>query len=50
MLDAGADFYLYDGHLPCNLWIIDETALIKVDCGDIGTSDWLSARDLRRPP
>jgi len=29
LLDAGADFYLYDGHLPCNLWIIDETVLIK---------------------
>jgi predicted transcriptional regulator len=29
ILDAGADFYLCDGPIPCNLWIIGETVLIK---------------------
>lgn len=29
MLESGAEFYRCDGPLPCNLWIIDETVLIK---------------------
>lgn len=29
MIEAGADIARHDGPLPCNLWIIDETVLIK---------------------
>lgn len=29
ILEADADLYLCEGPLPCNLWIIDETVLIK---------------------
>jgi predicted transcriptional regulator len=29
ILDAGSDLYLYSGSIPCNLWIFDETVLIK---------------------
>ncbi len=29
MVEAGAEFYRCAGPLPCNLWIIDETVLIK---------------------
>jgi len=29
MLEADADLYLCEGPVPCNLWIIDETVLIK---------------------
>lgn len=28
-LGAGATVYQYDDHLPCNLWIIDDTVIIK---------------------
>ncbi|MDS0476838.1 winged helix-turn-helix domain-containing protein [Natrinema sp. 1APR25-10V2] len=27
-LDAGADLYLYDGQIPCNLFILDETVFL----------------------
>lgn len=29
MLEAGADLYLCEDQIPCNLWIFDETVLIK---------------------
>lgn len=30
-IDAGARMYRYDGHIPCNLFIIDDTVLILKD-------------------
>lgn len=35
-LEAGACVYDYDGHVPCNLFVIDETALVG-NTGDGGT-------------
>lgn len=29
LIDAGTELYLHEGPLPCNLWIFDETVLIK---------------------
>jgi predicted transcriptional regulator len=29
MLEAGADFYVCEGQIPCNLWVIGETVLVK---------------------
>jgi len=29
IIDAGTPLYRYDGDIPCNVWIIDETVLIK---------------------
>ena len=29
ILDAGGDLYLCEEPLPCNMWIIDDTVLIK---------------------
>jgi predicted transcriptional regulator len=29
ILETDADIYLCEGPIPCNLWIIDETVLIK---------------------
>jgi len=29
IVEAGADLYRYEGEIPCNLWIMDETVLIK---------------------
>lgn len=28
-LAAGAEIYTYDGHVPCNLWIYDETVIFE---------------------
>jgi predicted transcriptional regulator len=28
-MEAGAELYTYDGHVPCNLWIFDETVVIE---------------------
>lgn len=28
-IEAGAELYTYDGHVPCNLWIFDETVVIE---------------------
>jgi predicted transcriptional regulator len=29
IVEAGADIHRYDGEIPCNLWIVDETVLIE---------------------
>lgn len=29
IIDAGGPLYRYDGDIPCNVWVIDETVLIK---------------------
>ena len=28
-MEAGAELYTYDGHVPCNLWVFDETVVIE---------------------
>lgn len=28
-LDAGAEWYVYDGHIPCNMFIFDETVVFE---------------------
>lgn len=28
-LDAGAEWYMYDGHIPCNIFIFDETVVFE---------------------
>jgi hypothetical protein len=29
LIDAGTELHLHEGPIPCNLWIFDETVLIK---------------------
>jgi hypothetical protein len=33
-VDAGAEVYRYDGHIPCNLFVVDDTVLIPNDQAD----------------
>jgi hypothetical protein len=35
-LEAGANVYLYDGQIPCNLFVLDETVIIGNSQSEIG--------------